>query len=238
MNKREKIALSIVALNTFIMGIGMFTMHHIFNYSYEKPEMTYVLFFFEIIMSIVAYVAYKQLGLSSLTKKYSSSIWIIPYFIIFIALSLFCIFTGKFSTSPTLLTSVFLTSVLVGFSEELLFRGIVLPIFMEKRKIIPTILISSLCFSLFHIVNPLGGTSIFGTLIQLFLTLIFGIIFSCMFLQIKNIIPLMIFHFFWDFVLVSQSTTNANTGFISNTGVLLNLIIVIPFFIYTVKKYK
>lgn len=236
MNRRETFALSVAGIYIFIMGIGMFTMHHIFTYSYGEPEMMYVLFFFEIIMSIVAYVGYKRLGLSSLSEKPQFSLWSIPYICIFVLNILFCLFTGDFSKDPNLVITILFTTILVGFSEELVFRGIVLPIFIEKKKVLPALLISSLAFSLLHAVNILGGTTLLGTLTQLFLTFIFGLVFSCMALQVRNIIPLMIFHFSWDFVLISHPITSANTTLITTIGSLLNFVIVIPIVMYTVKN--
>ncbi|HHQ7207650.1 TPA: CPBP family intramembrane glutamic endopeptidase, partial [Staphylococcus aureus] len=127
-----------------------------------------------------------------------------------------------------------ITMVLVGFSEELLFRGILLHVLLEKRTVVYSIIISSILFSLLHSVNILGGLPLAGMIGQLILTFLFGVIFSCLSLLIKNIIPLILYHFIWDFVIFSQSLVNAKLDWLASTAIITEVIIIVPLFIYTV----
>lgn len=69
---------------------------------------------------------------------------------------------------------------------------------------------------------------------QLILTFLFGVIFSCLSLLIKNIIPLILYHFIWDFVIFSQSLVNAKLDWLASTAIITEVIIIVPLFIYTV----
>ncbi len=52
-----------------------------------------------------------------------------------------------------------ITTMLVGISEELMFIGIVLRVFLEKRSELVAVFVSSALFSLLHSVNILGGST-------------------------------------------------------------------------------
>ncbi|AKS70097.1 hypothetical protein RN70_11695 [Staphylococcus schleiferi] len=234
MAKREKIALFSVIIYIFIMGIGMILLG-ISDFSYDGPEMVKIIVYFEIIMSVFAFLVYKKLGLHIFTQTFRYTQWLLPFILIFILMIVFLIFTGNFSNHFPLMLLVGLTTLLVGFSEELMFRGILLNIMLERRSIVFSLITSSIAFSLLHAVNFFGGVPLIGVPLQLILTFVFGLIFSCLAILIKNIIPLMVYHFVWDFVLVSQPLTRANIHWFSAIGIIIETVIIIPLFIYTVK---
>ncbi len=63
-----------------------------------------------------------------------------------------------------------------------------------------------------HAVNVLGSISLFGMLIQLLLTFLVGITLACLALEIENILPLIIYHALWDFLLIAESAAGAEYG--------------------------
>lgn len=233
MTKREKFAIAVTIIYIVIMAIGMLLVKS-FGFNYFQPEMVKVIIFSEIIMSILVYVAYLKLKLRMLHTSFEFSLWLVPFAIILLcALGLF-LFTGDFGRNSSIIILVGITMVLVGFSEELLFRGILLHVLLEKRTVVYSIIISSILFSLLHSVNILGGLPLAGMIGQLILTFLFGVIFSCLSLLIKNIIPLILYHFIWDFVIFSQSLVNAKLDWLASTAIITEVIIIVPLFIYTV----
>ncbi|HHR6622605.1 TPA: CPBP family intramembrane glutamic endopeptidase [Staphylococcus aureus] len=233
MTKREKFAIAVTIIYIVIMAIGMLLVKS-FGFNYVQPEMVKVIIFSEIIMSILVYVAYLKLKLRMLHTSFEFSLWLVPFAIILLcALGLF-LFTGDFGRNSSIIILVGITMVLVGFSEELLFRGILLHVLLEKRTVVYSIIISSILFSLLHSVNILGGLPLAGMIGQLILTFLFGVIFSCLSLLIKNIIPLILYHFIWDFVIFSQSLVNAKLDWLASTAIIAEVIIIVPLFIYTV----
>ncbi|MDE5043939.1 CPBP family intramembrane glutamic endopeptidase [Staphylococcus aureus] len=233
MTKREKFAIAVTIIYIVIMAIGMLLVKS-FGFNYFHPEMVKVIIFSEIIMSILVYVAYLKLKLRMLHTSFEFSLWLVPFAIILLyALGLF-LFTGDFGRNSSIIILVGITMVLVGFSEELLFRGILLHVLLEKRTVVYSIIISSILFSLLHSVNILGGLPLAGMIGQLILTFLFGVIFSCLSLLIKNIIPLILYHFIWDFVIFSQSLVNAKLDWLASIAIITEVIIIVPLFIYTV----
>jgi membrane protease YdiL (CAAX protease family) len=78
-----------------------------------------------------------------------------------------------------------------GFTEELIFRGYLLPRFeiIFKNSYV-AVFISSLLFALMHF-----G---YGTIINAIAPFIIGAIFAIHYLKYRNIVFLIIFHFLWD----------------------------------------
>lgn len=235
MNSREKKSIVITFIYIAIMAIGMLTITGK-GLTYQNPRMVNVLILFESLMTIIAFSGYKILGLSLFKKNFEFNIWLIPYTIFGIVMLILFAFQKNITQNFNQICMIILTTLFVGFSEELIFRGILLNVFSENRSLKNSILVSSVAFSLLHSVNILGGVPLAGTIVQLFLTLVFGIIFACLATLIHNIIPLMIYHFIWDMVLLSTSLTNTNIGFMTFFVLLFQIMIAIPIMLYTLKK--
>lgn len=224
-----------------IAGIGMFLMHHVFNYSYNEPSMAKVFIFAEIVLAFltifvtVKFYGWKNVGFGRIRPK--QLLWmIVQIIVIFLMVSLFIIFLVRKSNLLTsedwnLIGIILITTLLVGISEELMFRGILLSSLKRKLSISKAILISAICFSLLHSVNILGGLSFNEMLGQLLNTFIFGIFFSSLAIKLNNIIPLMIYHWLWDFVLISSPILNINMNLITLIVPLANLLIGITLWI-------
>ncbi len=76
-------------------------------------------------------------------------------------------------------------------------------------------LVSAIAFSLLHAVNVFGGVPLLAVPIQLLNTFQFGFFFAPLMLKLNNILPLIIYHWLWDFVqimagsLVDEQTATA-----------------------------
>lgn len=80
---------------------------------------------------------------------------------------------------------------LVAFSEEFLYRGYIGKV-LEKNRNITKAVISALAFSGFHFISPEFN------LVNFVLIFIFGVIFMYMYVFVRNLWPLILFHFGWD----------------------------------------
>jgi membrane protease YdiL (CAAX protease family) len=92
----------------------------------------------------------------------------------------------------------FLLSVLVGFAEEGIYRGIILQVLL-KRGVWKALVISSVLFSLSHIMNALAGWNLGHVLLQLTYSFALGFGWSAFALRTGTIWPLMIIHCLIDF---------------------------------------
>jgi len=240
---KQKVAIIGAILYTIIIGIGMYISFHINGISYGRAEMVNTLWYIEIVLSIltifitIKYFSWKEVGFVKLQTK--QMLWLAPSIIVlgymcFLAFSL-SIENGLTTEQLKLISLVGITTLFVGFSEELMFRGIVLNSFLKiQHNKTVAVIISSISFSLLHSVNMFGGLSIYQMLMQLVLTLLFGLFFALILLRIKSIIPLMIFHWLWDFSIIGGSVispTNEVANFAS-INFIIEIVVVIALFIY------
>lgn len=214
-----KISIKIAAIYIFVMGIGMFTMRYIFGYSYTNPDMVYVLGWIEVVLSSIAiftvikFSSWKQIGFGKIRLKHI--LWLLPYFAIFLLL-LSQVFVslnvnGISSLQLKLLIATAITTLLVGFSEELMFRGIVLRGMLAKYGIYKSMFISAVAFMLLHVVNVLGGLSVQAMLVQLVIVFISGLLLAPVVLKLRSLIPLIIYHFLWDFSMMSSQIASVDS---------------------------
>lgn len=203
-----------------LMGVGMAVMHYGFGYSCGQPQMTRVIFFAEVAMTILVFVgprrrfSWEDLGLARLQPAFP--LCFIPFAAVLI-LALVIWGMGMVRAAGTLgeeqvtlLFVVLATTLLVGVSEEVMFRGVLLHAFLGQATQKKAILISSIGFSLLHSANVLGGFSASLVAGQLLMTFFVGIAFALVALEMRTIVPLMLFHWLWDFVMVSSSIVDMN----------------------------
>ncbi|WP_019910168.1 CPBP family intramembrane glutamic endopeptidase [Paenibacillus sp. HW567] len=103
----------------------------------------------------------------------------------------------NFDLSVTEVVSILLMTVLVGFTEETIFRGIL----REKLRLkgpVFYIVFSSVFFGILHMANALNGTEFIHILLQVINALLLGCMLALLIETADNIIPLIAFHFIYD----------------------------------------
>ena len=209
---KQKIAIFAAVLYTFVIGIGMYIIFHINGVGYGEPNMVNTLWYFEIILSLIAivttvkYFSWEEVGFAKIAVK--QILWAAPIFILLILIwgGIFnFLLNNKISTEQIKLFSlVGFTTLLVGFSEELMYRGVLFSSFLNHKKSgkFKAVFISALGFSLLHAVNFLAGLPLQDLIYQLISTFIFGLLMALLKLKIKSIVPFIIYHWLWDFALI------------------------------------
>ena len=87
-----------------------------------------------------------------------------------------------------------LSMMLIGYVEELLFRGFLFRALLKKDGATPAILISAVTFGIGHIVNLLAGQASLETVIQVFFAIAWGFIFTLAFMKGGSLWPCIIIH--------------------------------------------
>lgn len=200
----------LVATYIAVMAGGMYVMHHWLGYTYGEPGMMNVIVWVEVVLSLLVitgvmlffscpYIGFIRPDLSGLK-------WMLPHTLLLL-LMLALGFKGIAETGLTdeqvnmlLLTAV--TTALVGFSEETMFRGILLHAVARDRTMLAGLAVSSLLFAALHLVNVFGGSPVQAVIVQFFLTLVFGVFFGLLALRVRSILPLILFHWLWDFTVL------------------------------------
>lgn len=133
-------------------------------------------------------------SLSTISKK--DWLYYTPLLLVFAA-----IFLSGFDTKVTLSAVGFqlVQMLLVGFVEETVYRGVILHALMRKGAV-TAVVVSSILFSITHILNVMSGQSLPDTLFQIAYALLIGVALALLMVKNCNIYPLIFFHFFHNWI--------------------------------------
>jgi uncharacterized protein len=224
-----------------IMAVGMFTTGHVFGISYGDPAMVTVLVFFEVVMSVFAIIVARRLfghwhcGFGPIDWR--GVWWLVPNFLVMAALFAAAFTTGTPGVSGLVLL-VIVTTCLVGFSEELMFRGIVLKAALRELGLGRAILISSALFSSLHAVNVLAFVPLDGMVQQLGLTFVFGLAMACYALRANSLVPVIVFHALWDMVQFLGGIWSTDFGQLILVGIVVNALVAAVLWWVVVRRGK
>jgi len=228
---KPKIAIAAALIYTVIMGIGMFYMKTFMGITYGDPAMMNLFWAILIILNginvfwVTRYFGWQAIGFRSLDRK--QLVWFLPSITVLIAMWVVCL-SGFSQTSLSaaqwqLFALAGFTTLLVGLGEEMMYRGIVLHAFLTTDRVRWAMLVSAIAFSLLHAVNVFGGMSLLGVPMQLIMTFLFGFFFAPLMLKLNNIVPLIVFHWLWDFVLFAAPLLGEQTNAAVQAIAFLNI---------------
>ncbi|MFC3749327.1 CPBP family intramembrane glutamic endopeptidase [Paenibacillus sp. GCM10012306] len=104
-------------------------------------------------------------------------------------------------------------TLLVGFVEESIYRGLILKTLLTK-SVKTAVVTSSILFSITHILNALSGQNLTQTLLQIVYALLIGTVLALLMVKNNNIIPLILFHFLHNLIqFVGNDNTDAFIGY-------------------------
>ena len=83
---------------------------------------------------------------------------------------------------------------LVGFVEELIFRGFLFRAMLKSGEVKTAIVISAATFGMGHIVNLLTGHALVETLVQIVFAVAIGFIFTMVYYKCGSLLPLIVAH--------------------------------------------
>jgi len=209
-----KIKTAIIGFLLFILltGTAMFVSMHYFDAEYGSFLMMFFMLPAEAVMFIICtiiitrYFSWKDIGFIAPIRK--TWIWLLPVYL-FLLIGWILLLSGINIAAISdekwnnFLLVGFVT-MFVGISEELMFRGIFLHALLGKMTPRKAVIVSAIAFSLLHSINIIAGLTIYMMLIQLVLTFIAGFYLAAVMLKTKSIIPLIIWHWFWDFLTIGS----------------------------------
>ena len=194
-----------------IMGGGMIYLSFQ-GITYGSPEMFNVFWPILILLNIIniffvmRFFGWRNAGFGKLDA--TQLIWLLPlltllaykWYVSLGAMSAFPLDSPKWHT----FAFFGFVTLLVGTGEELAFRGILLHSFLgthaSRSRVALAMFVSAVGFALLHSVNTFGGEPLPDMLWQLVYTFRWGMMFAPLMLRLKNIIPLMVVHWLWDWV--------------------------------------
>ncbi len=106
---------------------------------------------------------------------------------------------------------LFLVMLMVGFTEESIFRGILFHGLETKLQPFAVVLLTAIIFGLFHFVNLFNGNPFDAIAYQVIHAASVGFLYAALRLRLGAIWPIMLVHGFWDTsVFVFQTAQTAN----------------------------
>lgn len=176
--------------------------------------------------------------------SYKNLAWFIPYVLILIFMGTTFvkeIYINIQHYDLQVWTTLFLTligTILAGYCEEVLFRGILLNSLIKEKNLILAMIISSIGFSILHITTIFNGASIIGAIYNVIYASLLGFAFVALAIKIKNIWPLVIYHILWNYLLIASDILNINVSKVSLLSNPLNILIGIILWYALIKENK
>ena len=155
----------------------------------------------------------EKYGLAGWAKNSKAMLWFIPLWLLS-CLNLFSGFSPDYPMPGLIYAAVSMT--LVGFVEELLFRGFLFKAMLRDGNVKAAVIVSSVTFGLGHIFNLFTGQDLIETLTQVVFAVAVGFVFTLVFYKSGSLFPGILAHSFID----------ASSVFASDEGSqLLNVIL-------------
>ena len=124
-----------------------------------------------------------------------------------------------------------LSMILVGFVEEMLFRGFLFTAMLSKERTAVAIIVSSLTFGMGHIINLFTGQTSFETIVQMIFAVSWGFILTFVFYKSGSLFPCIIAHSMID----AFSMFGADNALVDQIYVGITIVVAIVYCIYLVK---
>lgn len=119
-----------------------------------------------------------------------------------------------------MLAFILLNTLLVGFSEEVMFRGVLFRALLTQYRVWSAIIVSSILFGAVHILNVFNTGDLGGALMQSVPAGMSGILFVAIVIRTGSIWPAIIYHALWDCILFAMLTGSQASGVEANPDAL------------------
>ncbi len=133
----------------------------------------------------------QKYGLAAWAKNNRAMLWFLPLWII----ASFNLWGGvdPHYALPGQIFAV-ISMALVGFAEELIFRGFLFKAMLKDGSVKTAVIVSSVTFGLGHIANLFTGHELGETLLQMFFAVAFGFIVTMAFYKSGSLLPCILSH--------------------------------------------
>ncbi len=162
----------------------------------------------------------EKCGLTAWAKNSRALLWLIPLWVVTSG-NLWAGVSAKYPM-PGLLFAV-VSMGLVGFAEELIFRGFLFRVMLGNGKPAAAVIVSSVTFGMGHIVNLLTGHALGETLLQVVFAVAVGFMFTMVFWKGGSLLPCILSHSLIDiFSLFARENSSDAFNWIAH-GVIIAL---------------
>lgn len=246
--EKKKIVIKALIGYLLLMGISTFILNSVRIYINSNIIYNILQVVLQFICSIyLIYIINKFYGWNNagFTKvNIKSLIWFIPHIFI-IMMMMYTLGKGMYINSSLLnieiwilLVMHFVGCILAGASEEIIFRGMIVNSFKTKNSIKKAMLIGSLGFGVIHIATIFIGMSPIDAIAGAIRSCLLGIALVPLTIKINNILPAIIFHVLWNFILIASNILNIELSKYYLLANSINIIIGVVLGFIVAKEYK
>lgn len=131
-----------------------------------------------------------------------------------------------------------LSCISIGFFEEVIFRGVLLPVLLQRfeqsqQGIFYAIVLSSMVFGIIHFVNLFAGASVVQTVLQVGYSFLMGMLFAVVFLKTHNLWYSVMLHTIYNIAgLFFMSVGTVTNQFDVPTIILTTILALLTIFYY------
>jgi membrane protease YdiL (CAAX protease family) len=144
----------------------------------------------------------EKYGLGGWAKNSKTMLWFIPLWL-FSCLNLFSGFSPDYPMPGLIYAAV--SMAIIGFAEELIFRGFLFKAMLKDGNVKAAVIVSSVTFGLGHILNLFTGQDLIETLNQVIFAVAVGFVFTFVFYKSGSLLPGILAHSFIDVTSVFAS---------------------------------
>ncbi|ULO07217.1 CPBP family intramembrane metalloprotease [Paenibacillus sp. 19GGS1-52] len=209
--KRPVLTVVIIELLLLLAVAAAGTYATLQELSYTAPVL---ISFIPIALVLIVYFTVKQkwsyFGFKSLGSIPAGNwIYYAPLILVLITISL----KGFRTISVSEVLFFIFFTLLVGFVEESIYRGLILKTLLAKG-VKPAVVTSTILFSVTHVLNAMSGQDTAQTILQVVYALLLGAVLALLMVKNDNIVPLILFHFAHNLIqFVGNDNSSAFIGY-------------------------
>ena len=190
--------------------------------SYGDDSVQMLLALVAVSMGLILFVSANELqgdlGLDRWIENGKGLLWLLPMWILATG-NLWDGFALRYSGIN--LVMAVLSFLLIGFVEEMIFRGFLFRGMLKTGKALPAIIVSAVTFGMGHIVNLLTGQATFDTLLQMVFAVAWGFLLTYAYYKGGSLLPCILIHGIIDAASVfGRDTVTGDTVFMVATIVV------------------
>ena len=228
---KSEITFAIIWIIIYVVGIG------ILQNNFGLDSLWHMLGL--IVISVVTFLFVKsnglmeKYGLAGWAGNSRAMLWFIPLWMI-ACLNLFGGFKPDYPVPGLIYAAV--SMALVGFVEELLFRGFLFRAMLKDSSVKAAVIVSSITFGLGHITNLFTGQDLMDTLTQMGFAIVVGFVFTLVFYKSGSLWPGILAHSFIDVCSVFAADEGSQT-----LNLIIHIVVCVvsaAYCIYLVKRVE
>lgn len=186
-----------------------------------------------LLLIVTAVMRWRDLGfvaptpLGSLKLLWFPALYLVIFSVMAVAIGL---------PASSVMIYVFLNTLIVGFSEEIMFRGVMFRALLGKLSIWPAMILTTVLFGGVHVLNVIMTGQLGEAMVQSVAAAMSGFLFMALLIRTGSLWVPIIYHALWDFctfmLSVGAESGGGEEALAPGLRILIPVLLVTPNFLY------